>query len=61
MIREPDILIGVLSNVIGHRYECSNEFETLGGRYTNTRNRVILDTLIREKVEDVEVIGMKKF
>ena len=56
MIREPNIVVGLLSEIAGYRFDCSRL--RLGGRYVNTRDREILDNLIREKVNDVEVMGM---
>ena len=55
--------MGLLAAWLGWSDECSSQVtsrgQRRGGRYTDTRNREILDKLIREKVDDVEILGTK--
>ena len=59
MIREPNIVVGVAQSLLGLQVtgSCKPSPINPGTAYTNTRNRQILDNLIREKVNDVEVLG----
>ena len=59
MIREPNIVVGVVGGILGYRKgsSCKPTINAPGAGYTNTRNQKILDNLIREKVNDVEVLG----
>ena len=57
-------MVGVFTAWLGFKDKCElpvadpPKFRR-GGLYTDTRNREILDKLIREKVDDVEVLGAK--
>ena len=58
LIREPNIVVGVAQSLLGLQVtSCKPSPINPGTAYTNTRNRQILDNLIREKVNDVEVLG----
>ena len=63
-------MVGVLATYLGYSSKCTApnigipgkpaiRGQRRGGRYTDTRNREILDKLIREKVDDVEILGTK--
>ena len=59
MIREPNIVVGVAHGLLGIQdtSSCKPTTAQPGAAYNNIRNRQILDNLIREKVNDVEVLG----
>ena len=60
LIREPNIVLGVLAHFGGPYSKCEENPDVWGAMYTDPRERFISDGLIREKVDDVEVIGEKE-
>ena len=61
MIREPNIVVALHRGALGPESaldgSCRVTDDNPGARYTNTRNREILNELIIKQVNDVEVIG----